>query len=148
MATMMVFLDSNVFLYAAGQAHPLREPCRAALQQVSRGDLEATTSAEVVQELLHVTLRRGLRKEGVELARKVLDAFPGLLPVTAQVMLAACELAARYPELSTRDAVHAATMQSNNLRVIISADKHFDAIAGLERIDPGALRAGSLPGSR
>jgi predicted nucleic acid-binding protein len=42
----------------------------------------------------------------------------------------------KNPDLTTRDAVHAATMITNGLDTMISADAHFDAIRGLRRIDP------------
>ena len=48
------FLDSNVFLYATGAQHELREPCRLLLEAVGEGQLEAETSVEVLQEVAHV----------------------------------------------------------------------------------------------
>ena len=36
-----VFLDANVFLYAVGGEGPYRQPCRALLQAVGDGGLEA-----------------------------------------------------------------------------------------------------------
>lgn len=50
----MVFLDTNVFLYAVGAAHPLRELGQNVLRRVTNGDLLATTSTEVIQEILYV----------------------------------------------------------------------------------------------
>ena len=47
--TVPVFLDTNVFLYAAGGEHVLREPCRRILRNVV--DIDAITSSEVVQEI-------------------------------------------------------------------------------------------------
>ncbi|MDP7111874.1 MAG: type II toxin-antitoxin system VapC family toxin, partial [Myxococcota bacterium] len=68
---MQVFLDSNVFLYAAGADHPHKVPCVEIVRAVSEGRLKANTSAEVVQEILYVYLRRGLREEAVRLAGHV-----------------------------------------------------------------------------
>ena len=68
-----IFLDSNVFLYAAGREHSLRDACRKVLDRVAEGDLVAVTSSEVLQEILHVLTRRGLRREAIELTRSVLD---------------------------------------------------------------------------
>jgi predicted nucleic acid-binding protein len=51
-------------------------------------------------------------------------------------MALACDLLEQYPSISTRDAVHAATMKNNDLATIISTDGHFDAIEGIRRIDP------------
>ena len=132
----MIFIDTNIFLYAAGRDHPLRAPCQTFLQQVIAGELAAVTSSEVVQELLYVLTRRGLKTEAVTLANQVLQLFPGLLPVTREDLDATCEILQATPAVSVRDAVHLGTMRNHGLERIISADHHFDSIPGIERIDP------------
>ena len=132
----MVFLDTNVFLYAAGADHPLKEACTGLLARVGSGDLEAATSTEVVQELLYVLTRRGMRAEGLRLARRVMALVPEVLPVTERDMAGACDVMEEYPELPVRDAVHAATMKSNSLQTIVSGDRHFDQVAWLVRQEP------------
>lgn len=133
-----VFLDTNVFLYAAGQAHPEREPCRRVLEAVAEGEILATTSVEVVQEILYLLARKDETARGVVLARNVLRLFPGLLPVTLVEMVLACDLLEENPGLPARDAVHAATMRNHGLELLVSADAHFDAIAWIQRVDPAA----------
>ncbi len=51
---MRVFLDTNVFLYAAGRAHPERDACASVLRRVADGSLDATVNTEVIQEILYV----------------------------------------------------------------------------------------------
>ena len=55
----MLFVDTNVFVYAVGRPHPLREPARASLRQHVEAGTPLATSAEVLQELLHVYLPVG-----------------------------------------------------------------------------------------
>jgi predicted nucleic acid-binding protein len=133
-----VFLDSNVFLYAAGREHPLREPCRRALDRVAAGSVAAVTSSEVVREILHVLARRELRKEAVQLSRWVLDLVPDVLPVRREDVALACELLERRKRLNARDAIHLATMRLNGITEIVTADHHFTAIEGVRRIDPSS----------
>ena len=133
---MRVFLDTNVFLYAAGGDHPLREPCRSIVERAARGRLPATTSSEVVQELIFVLARRGMLRQGVALARDVLALLPDLLPVGHREMAGACDLLERFPALPPRDAVHAATMACHGLDTVVSADPHFDQVSGLRRLAP------------
>ena len=135
---MRAFLDTNVFLYAAGESHPEREACARVLRKVADGTLDATVNTEVVQEILYVLVRRGRRKEAVTLARHVTELFPDLLPVTREDMLSACALIQRYPRLPARDAVHAATMLRHGLKHVISVDTDFDQVRELRRIEPGA----------
>lgn len=135
---MQVFLDTNVFLYAAGGSHLEREACTRILQRVADGSLDATVNTEVVQEILFVLTRRGRRHEALALARDVTLLFPDLLPVTRDDILSACNLLQQYSRLSVRDAVHAATMLRNGLRTVISVDSHFDLIPEIQRVAPGS----------
>ena len=136
---MTYFLDTNVFLCAAGGKHPLRDPCQHILRRVADNQLQATTSAEVVQEVLYVLWRRGLRSEAVALARDILGLFPALLEVGAREMAMACDLLAADPELPPRDAVHAATMLAHEVTAIITADAHFDRLDQVKRFPPNEI---------
>ena len=133
---MTVFIDTAVVMYANGASHPLREACRSIMIQVGDGRLEAVTSAEVVQEILHrfVSVRRP--EIGIAMARLTMDAFAPVLPITHALMRRVPDLAARYPSLSARDLVHAATCIHEGISEIITPDRGFDQVAELRRIDP------------
>jgi len=133
---MTVYLDANVFVYAAGTPHPLKEPCVAILRRVEAGDLLATTSVETLQELLHLYQRRGLASAGATLVRRVMALLPAILPVDADDLARAADLAEKHPALPARDWVHAAVARRHGIATIISADKHFDLIEEIARIDP------------
>jgi hypothetical protein len=132
----MIFLDTNVFVYAGGVSHPHRDRCRSAIQRLRSRAFEATTNAEVLQEILHVWTRRGRRTEALELTREMVRLFPELLPVTADDVVTACDLMQRYPTISSRDAIHAATMLNNGITQIMSLDPDFDHIAEIRREMP------------
>ena len=136
---MQVFLDTNVFLYAAGASHPWRDDCAKVLRRVAQGSLDATTDSEVIQEILYVLIRRGRRADALKLANDLTSLFPDLLAVTRDDMLSACELLEQYPRLSVRDAVHVGTMLRNGLRTVVSVDSDFDEISEIRRLDPAAI---------
>jgi predicted nucleic acid-binding protein len=136
MAAATIFLDTNVFLYAAGGGHELREPCRRLLHRVGEGEVVATTSSEVVQEVLYVVARRGRTQEALALARAILDLFPDLLAVGRPEMTLACDLLERYTGLPVRDAVHTATMLTHDIGELRSADTHFDQVREIRRLSP------------
>lgn len=77
------FVDSNVFLYVFGADHPLREPCARVLQHIGSGELAATTSTEVVQEVVHVLRRKGRHDLAILVARRLDQLLPDKLPVRA-----------------------------------------------------------------
>lgn len=135
---MKCFLDSNIFMYAAGQEHPLKAPCVRILRRVASEELEAVTSTEVLQEILYRYGAIGEMQRGLRLARLAVDQVGGaVLLVTLRDMQRAFELVERHGNaIVARDAVHAATMLNNGLTRLLSADTHFDAIAGITRVDP------------
>jgi predicted nucleic acid-binding protein len=133
---MKTFIDTNVFLYAAGSAHSRREGCARVLRRIAEGTLDATVNSEVIQEILYVLFRRGRSEEALTLASLVSSLFPDMLPVTRGDIQKACELLRLYPKLPVRDAVHAATMIQNGIHQIISVDLDFDRVEGIRRIEP------------
>ena len=130
---MNVFVDSNVPMYVAGTEHPNREPARRFLEEVRRGEVEACTSTEVLQEILYrySSLRR------LDLASQVYDLFvdicPVVLPITLADMDRARDLLCGAAGISARDAVHAAVMLNHDVEWIASFDSGFDAVPGIRR---------------
>jgi len=139
---MTAFIDTAVIMYAAGAEHQLRDPCRRLLRRVADGQLEAVTSVEVIQEILHrfTALRRA--DVGAAMARDALDLFAPVLPVTHAVMRRMPDLTERYPTLAARDLVHAATCMEEGIDEIVSPDRGFDLIAGIRRLDPATDSGG------
>jgi len=65
--------------------------------------------------------------------------FPGLLAVTRDDVVGACDLLRQYPGLSVRDAVHVGTMLRNGLKTVVSVDSDFDPVSEIRRVAPGAV---------
>jgi uncharacterized protein len=137
---MTALLDAAVFMYAAGAAHPLKQPCTAVLAHVRARSLDATTSAEVVQEILHRYRAIGRASGGIALARETLTTFRPVLPINDGIARRLPDLAERYAALSTRDLIHVATCIEHGLSAIISPDRGFDQVVEVKRLDP--LEAG------
>lgn len=138
---MTVFIDTAVIMYAAGGEHPLRDPCGRIIAGIGDGDVDAVTSAEVVQEILHrfVSLRRA--ELGRAQAVEALDLFAPVLPITHALMRRVPDLALRYPSLDARDLVHVATCIHEGITEIVSPDRAFDRVAEVHRIDPAEFAA-------
>jgi len=134
-----VFIDTAVMMYAAGAAHPMRDPCRQVMLSIREGAVAGTTSVEVVQELLHRYLSIGQPDVGRLLAIDALDTFAPVLPITHATMRRVPDLAIRYPKLQARDLVHVATCIHEGITEIISPDRGFDDVAEVRRIDPLAF---------
>ena len=130
-----IFIDSNVFMYAAGADHVYKQPSVRVLAAIGAKTLIAAISAEILQEILYRYSSIGLSAKGIALARSMLEYPVNVLSVTAQDLRSTIDLLEQHSQLKPRDAVHIATMRNNKLGRILSADRHFDGIAGIERID-------------
>lgn len=137
----MIFIDTNVLMYAAGGEHPLKRPCRIVVDAIGARSLEATTSAEVVQEIVHRYLAIGRAAGGLALAEDAMDLFAPVLPITHALMRRVPDLARRYPDLSARDVIHVATCIHEGITEIISTDRGFDRVSELRRIPPEEFAA-------
>lgn len=131
-----VFLDASVVMYTAGGAHPLREPCRRALRRAVDEDLPLVTSSEVLQEVLHRYVSIGRPDDAETVFHAVQDLCSEIVPVTEADAERALALLLDAEGLSPRDAIHLAVMEHHDLRRILSTDRDFDAIDGVERVDP------------
>lgn len=132
--TERLFLDTTVLVHAAGGQHPLREASRALLVRARNGEVELHASVEVVQEYLFHRLRRQTRAAAVTEARDI-ATFCRLHPFDREVLDRSIELV-ETTQLRGRDAIHTATALGQGFDTIVSADRDFDGIPGLARVDP------------
>lgn len=132
-----VFIDTNVLVYTLGEEHPYREPCRRIVQLLADGRFEGETNVEVIQEFIHVRERRSRhRDETLQRAREYIELFTAVHGFEARDLDRSMTLLSAVPGLPPRDAVHAATAINRGLGTILSADRDFDAVSGLTRVDP------------
>jgi uncharacterized protein len=145
----VIILDTTVLAYAVGDRHELREPSRSILQAHARGELEATTTVEVLQEFMRIRSRRRSRADAAELTRRYAEAFD-IIPVTGDDLVLGSELFVRYPALGAFDSVLAAVALNRRAEALVSADRAFAGIDSLPWVDLAGdgARALSGPSSR
>ncbi|MDT8370083.1 MAG: type II toxin-antitoxin system VapC family toxin [Longimicrobiales bacterium] len=133
----MIFLDSNVPMYLVGADHPNKEAVRRILERLVAGRERLVTDAEVIQEILH----RYTAIDRRDAITPCVDALLGLADEVAEITpddaLRARDLVCdpALEGLSARDAIHVAVMERLGLSRLVSFDRGFDRIPGLERID-------------
>jgi predicted nucleic acid-binding protein len=126
----MTFVDTNVFMYAVGGEHPLREGSRRLLfEAVERGQ-SLVTSAEVLQELLHAYLAAG-RHATLDAALALIDGcVDDVWPVEAEDVRLARALDSEHPGLSARDLVHVASCRRRGVAHAFTFDRALSAVLG------------------
>ncbi len=123
----MIFVDTNVFMYAVGRSHPLREAAQEFFAEHLRGGDVLVTSAEVMQELLHAYLPVN-RLETLDAALTLARARMGSIwPVETEDVELARSLIRKYPALGARDLLHAACCTRRGVERIKTFDRALGA---------------------
>ena len=123
----MTFVDSNLFIYAVGRQHPLRDEARAFFAAAGKAGTPLVTSAEVLQELLHVYLpvqRVATLDAALELASRSVDR---VLSVEAADVAQARTLLDEQPGLAARDLLHLAVCRRHGVTDIKTFDRGLQA---------------------
>ena len=134
---MAVYLDANVFLFAAiGKEDDSRTVrAQALLHTIVQGKEQAITSVLTVDEFVLAWMK--LKKDRAEAVTQGirLHGLPNLsiIDVTPSISLHSLLLMQAYPTLKPRDALHAASCIAARTNKIISDDSDFDAIHELKR---------------
>ena len=133
----MVFIDTNIFMYAAGKQSPQKNPSLKYLEKiVGAGSATlAFTSSEVLQEILHRYRSIGRGSDANTLITYIMQVGISILPVTKEDVLLAQRFL-KYEKLPTRDGIHTAVALRNNVSKIVSFDRDFDLIPEIQRIEP------------
>ena len=130
------FIDTNILIYAQGAPHKYKGPCQLVLSLIATNEIYAVTSAEVLQEILYRYASLNKKALGIKMVQYSLALLHEILPIEKADLLLAMGLLDKYQALNVRDASHAASALRNNFKYILSTDKHFNQIRGLQRIDP------------
>ena len=137
----MRFLDTNIIVrYLTRDDEAKAEACYELFQRVQRGEEELFTSEAIVTEVAYVlsSPRAPYRLSHEEIRARLLPILTlrGVRLPQKQVYLRALDLYALYPVLDFEDALAVAHMEHRGLTEIVSYDRDFDRITGLQRVEP------------
>lgn len=127
-----VFVDTNVFVYAVGREHPLREPAQRLLRDRFERRVAMATSAEVLQELLHAYLPVG-RLDTLDAALRLAADLTTIWPIDESDVRAARSLATSRPGLGARDLLHLAVCRRYGVDELLSFDRGLVAAFAVKR---------------
>lgn len=137
----MKYIDTNVFIYAIEQHPEYGVSCAKILRSVQNKTLTASCSVLVLVEVISVlkkingVLRQ--RKQQLLDIRANIDAILALpirwLDMNVHII---CRASEYTYTTSGVDYLHIATMEVHNINEIISADKDFDTVEIIKRINP------------
>ena len=130
----MILVDSNVPMYLVGAPHPHKVDAQRLLEAAIAAGERLVTDAEVLQEILHRYVAID-RRDAIQPAfDAILGVVDEVLAVTAADVERAKGIVLGKRRLSARDALHAAIMEREQIRRILSFDSGFDGLPGLTRL--------------
>ena len=129
---MTFFLDANVLIYSATPSE-YRESCRNVLAEVARGAAPGRTSTAVLEEVWHVEIS-GRAGPLAGLTQYLYAILTPLIPVTDEAFKLALSFEVR--RLGPNDRLHVGTCLAHGIDTIVSADRAFDGVREIRRVDP------------
>ena len=129
----MIYLDSNVFIYACLSSDDIGERSRNLLSSIEDGSLEASTSTLSFDELTWAVKRYRDIDQAVSAGEAFIN-MPrlNLVSVDEKVLRASLDIMSKYA-LDPRDSIHAASAILCKADTIVSTDPHFDKVKELPR---------------
>jgi predicted nucleic acid-binding protein len=130
----VVFVDANIPMYLVGNDELRMLEAERIIARLIGERRRLVASTEIFRELLHRYVAID-RREAIEPAFQTLRGIvDDVLPIEEQDVFAAKDVVHAHAGLSARDALHVAVMRRRGITEIVSFDRGFDAIAGLERL--------------
>ncbi len=129
----MILVDSNIPMYLVGAPHPNKVEAQHLLDRALSAGERLVTDAEVLQEICHRYASIGRHDAIQPTFDTILGAVDDVLPIDRRVAETAKDIVLRYASLSARDAVHAAVMRRHGIARIMTFDRGFDAVPGIDR---------------
>jgi predicted nucleic acid-binding protein len=135
----VAYVDANVFIYATAGDSAAVPNCGSILRFARAHRGTCATSAETLQEILHVLGRQNAMDRVLDALRLAVATTEVLTLHAEDVLLAASfDLPGRF---SARDRLHRAVMQRHQIAMLITADRDFDDAHGVARLDPAEFES-------
>lgn len=129
-----MYIDSNVFLFSVLYDDEKASAARSFLSDIVDCNIEAVTSVLTWDEFCYVVQRTLGKEIALEEADRFLH-FPNLkFEPCDLILLSKAQRIMKDHGLDPRDAIHAATAFQTNSHTILSDDRDFEGIDGLERM--------------
>ncbi len=133
----MIFVDTNVFIYAVGSEHPLRDRARLFFADAGARATRLCTSAEVLQEMVHIYLLEG-RVQALDRALSLVERFAVTVwPLEAADVALARSLHGQHPSLTARDLCHLTSCRRRGVSEMMTFDRALAAAGSQRSRGPG-----------
>ena len=140
----MRFVDTNVFIrFLTADDEGKLAACRRLFERVESGQEVLTACEAIVTEVVYVLASPrtgyGLSREEIRARFIPILSLPGLMIPQKQVYIDALKIYASS-SFDFEDAVAVAHMRDRGITEIVSYDRDFDSVSGIQRMEPPMLQ--------
>ena len=137
----MIYLDTNIIIYAIENHPKYGNSCKQILEDIQNKKLKASSSILVLIEIINVLTKINKiiksKKENELNIKENINAILSIPITWIDLGLFIIKLASEYNHnISGVDYIHIASMEVNSIKKIISADIELDKVHSISRIDP------------
>jgi len=135
---MKYYIDANIFIYSTNYQDLRHISSKKILEEIIVGELNGFTSVETFEEIIHYGKKTKVTPITLALCKKLLKIPLQVIPFTNSILSVYLRLVGKYEKskIDSRDLVHVASALKSDVKAIISADRDFDKIKEIKRIDP------------
>lgn len=132
----LVYLDTNIFLYATESKSIFNQECLELIRFCQKNQIRVVTSAETIQEIIHLSINTKKRRQGIKTANIALKVVDYLYPVDRFTIEIYLEQAKHHLTSASRDLLHLSTCLANNINTLITYDSDFQKFKQLKILKP------------
>ena len=134
------FLDSTTLIHAIDKDAEYREECLSIIGKAARGEIDAATSLETLEETLFILSKLTSAPLAVRVTRDYLRMTKlKKHEMSLSILEQALEIMEVTPLKRPKDAINVATMLAHGISTIVSEDKDYDRAGPIKRVHPKDL---------
>ncbi|MGA1822956.1 MAG: type II toxin-antitoxin system VapC family toxin [Thermoplasmatota archaeon] len=133
-----MYIDSNIFIFAALDRSDLGDNCRKILDMIQNGDLTCASSYLTIDEVIWIIKKKLGKEKAVKIANAALSLPVRWIDVDREIIHRMIDHFGDQ-DLDPRDCLHLSSMRSSGINTILSEDQDFDTVKGIRRLGVGDL---------
>jgi len=129
-----LYIDSNIFIFAATDKGKLGEDCREIIRLISEQKIGCAASFLVLDEVVWILKKYIGKPDAIKIIKAMLSLPIRWIEIDKTVIIRMIDLYG-ITTLDPRDAMHVSSMKEVGLSLIVSEDEDFNKVEGIERIN-------------
>ena len=128
-----MYIDSNIFIFAAADKGTKGRTCREIIKLITERKIICTASTLIIDEVIWVLKKNIGKDDAIKITKTMLSLPIKWLDIDKSSIIRMIDIYEKTT-LDPRDALHISSMIETGLSTIVSEDKDFDKVEGIERM--------------